>query len=202
MLIDNKFIEDNKGNKITVTFKDGSVLKNIKLFVSSTGNFGYLSGRQKRRGSFFPLYREIEKIDIINKKVKIYDNIKNAQCILKKIHPNAWVEIQENMKRIINGGEPDTDFEWHFKGKLNLRNISSLLNTHEKNRLVEAFENKTDYNWSKPTYHHRGRDLSISTKMGDDGKFRAWFSSEYMGCGNGDYYLLLNPTTAIFYETD
>ena len=42
----------------------------------------------------------------------------------------------------------------------------------------------------------------VTRKIGKDGVFRAWFSSEYKGCGNGDYYLLINPTQAIFVEKD
>ena len=200
MEVTKEFVEQNKDKRFTFVFESGLTLKNIKLFVSGTGVIGYLSGRQKRRGYSFPLYQNIK--DVIEVKKRVSTDISNAKTILRKIHPNAWDDIKENLNRIINGGEPDTDFEWHFKGKLKLRNISSLLNSHEKNRLKEAFENKTEYHWSRNTCHHRGRDLSLSTKLGEDGKFRAWFSSEYMGCGNGDYYLLLNPTTAIFYETD
>ena len=200
MEITKEFVEQNKDKRFTFVFENGLILKNIKLFVSGTGVIAYLSGRQKRRGYSFPLYQKIK--EVIEVKKKVFTDIDNAKTILKKIHPNVWPDIQEDMKRIINGGEISQDFDWHYKGKLKFKNISSLLNSHEKNRLREAFENKTDYNWSKPTYHHRGRDLSLSTQVGEDGKFRAWFSSEYMGCGNGDYYLLLNPTTAIFYETD
>jgi len=200
MEVTKEFVEQNKDKRFKIVFENGTVFKNVKLFVSTWGCIGYLSGHQKRCGYSFPIYDKIKEITEIKKKE--ITNIGNAKTILKKIHPNAWIDIQEDMKRIINGGDIDQDFEWHFKGKLNFRNISSLLNTHEKKRLKEAFENKTEYQWHRNTYHHRGRDLSLSTKLCDDGKFMAWFSSEYMGCGNGDYYLLINPTTAIFYETD
>lgn len=68
---------------------------------------------------------------------------------------------------------------------------------HEK--LKEAFEQKKEY-----SYHTEGtnRHWRVSTKMCDDGVFRAWFSSEYTDCANGQYYLLLNPTTAAFCEHD
>jgi hypothetical protein len=53
-------------------------------------------------------------------------------------------------------------------------------------------------------YHRDGkrRDLSIETKLCEDGIFRAWYSSEYRGCANGDYYLVISPTQAIYYERD
>jgi len=31
---------------------------------------------------------------------------------------------------------------------------------------------------------------------------KAWYSEEYRNCGNGHYYLALNPTHALFYEDD
>jgi len=46
------------------------------------------------------------------------------------------------------------------------------------------------------------RDYSVRTRVGGDGKLEAFFSSEYAGCGNGDYYILINPTTALYVETD
>jgi hypothetical protein len=38
--------------------------------------------------------------------------------------------------------------------------------------------------------------------MCEDGVFRAWYSSEYAGCGNGQYYILINPHYASFMEPD
>ncbi len=202
MTVDNKFVEENKGKRFTFTFVNGLVLKNIKLFVSSYGTIGYLSGNQKRRGYPFPIYDEIKEFVDITKKPKVYNDIDNAKSILKKIHPNAWIELQESLKNIINGESIDTDFEYHFRGELKFKNVSKYLNEHEAERLKSAFENKTEFNWRRDTMHHSGRDLSIYTRFGSDGHFRGYFNSEYMGCGNGDYWLLLNPTTAIFYETD
>lgn len=65
--------------------------------------------------------------------------------------------------------------------------------------LEQAFKNKKSYHYKE--YGDR-RDFSVETKMSEDGIFRAWFSSEYAGCGNGQYYLLLNPKIAIFCEND
>lgn len=198
--INEEFVNENKNKRFTITFEDGRVFKNIKLFVSTTGVIAYLSGRQKRRGFTFPIYDSITKIEEVKKRKEPTD-IGNAKTILKKIHPNAWDDMKVEMNDVING-KSNQDFDWHFKGKLKFRNISSLLTSTKREQLKEAFENKTAFSWSKPTYHHRGRDLSISTQIGEDGKLRAYFSSEFMGCGNGDYWLLLNPTTAIYYEAD
>lgn len=201
-MVTKQFVSDNKDKRFNVVFENGMVLNNIMLFLSSNDVIGYLSGRNKRRGKIFPLCLKIKDIVEVKKKEKVISHIGNAKTILKKIHPNAWDDIQEEMKDIINGGDITQDFEWHYKGKLLFKNITQYLNIYEQEYLKDAFENKKNWRWSRRTNHHRGRDLSISTEIGEDGKFRAYFSSEYMGCGNGDYWLLLNPTTAIFYETD
>lgn len=77
--------------------------------------------------------------------------------------------------------------------------IRKIFHSSDIDRLKEAFENKS--NIFLRAYSPK-RDYSIETKMGDDGVFRAWFSSEFSNCGNGSYYLLLNPTTAVHYEND
>lgn len=201
MKVTEQFVKDNKDKRFTISFEDGNVLKNIKLFIGTTGGIGYLQGRQKRQGSYFPIYNTISEIVEVTKKKKEYNSIDNAKCILKKIHPNVWNSLKQEMKQVING-EFSQDFEWHFKGKLNFKNITQYLTEHEKQRLVEAFEQGKDFSWKRKTYHHAGRDLSISLERHTDGNLYAYFSSEYMGCGNGDYWLLLNPTTAIYYERD
>lgn len=200
MEVTRTFVEENKDKRFIVTFEDGRILKNIKFFLSTSNVIAYLSGRQKRRGYSFPIYDKIKEVKEVKKRSEPTD-IGNAKTILKKIHVNVWDEMKSELNDVING-KSNQDFEWHFKGKLKFRNISSLLSITKRAELKEAFENKKEFRWSKNTYHHSGRDLSISTQIGQDGKLRAYFSSEYMGCGNGDYWLLLNPTTAIYYEAD
>lgn len=200
MEITKEFVKENKDKRFTVTFENGKVMKNIKFFLSTFETIAYLSGRQKRRGYFFPIYDNIAEIKEVKKKE--FTNINNAKIILKKIHPNVWDDLKDEMNNVIKNGIIDQDFEWHFKGKLNFKNITKYLTLIEKEQLKNAFETKTTFRWNRRTMHHLGRDLSISLETGSDGKFRAYFSSEFMGCGNGDYWLLLNPTTAIYYEAD
>jgi len=199
MNITEEFVKENKDKKFTVTLEDGRIFKNIKFFISTNGCICYHVRNQKRYGYHFPCYDKIK--NITEHLPKVYNNVSNAKTILKKIHPNAWNNIKEEMKKVIDG-ESVQDFEWHFTGKLKFRNVSSLLSDYERKRLKESFENKISFGWHQNTHHHSGRDLSISVEIGEDNELRAYFSSEFMGCGNGDYWLLLNPTTAIYYERD
>lgn len=49
------------------------------------------------------------------------------------------------------------------------------------------------------TYHHSGRDISITHSEGQD---RVFYSSEFMGCGNGSYYLVASANTVLHVEDD
>ena len=188
------WVKANKDKRFTIKFENGTELKNIKLFTNSSGMIGYLQGRAKRMGKYFPMYDTITSITEIVKKETT--DIQNAKTIIGRIHPNSWTELRAELQDIVDGGKVTDNFDWHFKGKLNFRNIKSLLGTCYAERLKQAFENKSEFTWHKGGSGNNGRDLSISTRLCEDGVFRAWFSSEYIGCGNGDYYLLINPTTA------
>lgn len=64
--------------------------------------------------------------------------------------------------------------------------------------IKKHLDNKEDflYGWES------NYDVSVSGKLCDDGVYRAWFSLEYRGCGNGHYYLLVNENQAVFAEND
>jgi hypothetical protein len=63
--------------------------------------------------------------------------------------------------------------------------------------VANAIKNKTNYNkrWNN------GYDNSLTLTFDKDDA-RGWYSEEYVGCGNGHYYLLFDATHAIFYEDD
>lgn len=86
----------------------------------------------------------------------------------------------------------------YMMGK-NLISIKDKFDSADLQQIEKAFAMKLDI-----ILRNEGakRDYTVETKMCEDGVFRAWYSSEYSGCGNGDYYILLNPTQAFFAETD
>ena len=122
---------------------------------------------------------------------KKYDFEKDMERVRRAIHPNLreWVENKDGGIRKL--GE--------YNGRFKTRSIKGLFPPHIIEQLREAMEQKKDYHYSKDGAR---RDYSLSVKNCKDGILRAWFSSEYSGCGNGDYYILINPTTAVFVETD
>jgi hypothetical protein len=77
--------------------------------------------------------------------------------------------------------------------------ISKIFDESIIKRIVEAFEKKEEFRFTRS---RTKRDFSVSGRMCENGIYKTWFSSEYSGCGNGDYYLLLNPRVAVFYQKD
>jgi len=58
--------------------------------------------------------------------------------------------------------------------------------------------------YSSGRHHFNGRDVSISyepDKTASSG-YNCWYSREYAGCGNGDYYLALDDKHVLFVERD
>jgi hypothetical protein len=123
--------------------------------------------------------------------------IEKCRKLTDRFHPNAWddlkVQLLENPARY-----------YHNHG-YTVTNISSKFQDYVIESVRRAFEEKSNFTHDAGSFYSRrksGRDLKVQCKLCDDGIFRAWFSSEFPGCANGDYWLLVNPTTAIFKERD
>lgn len=116
------------------------------------------------------------------------------------------------MKRVLNARFDEKTWSNLTEDSLpearkNFYYIKNVFDEYDMARIQKAFENKEEFNIQKDdTWKMRrkgnGRHYSASGKMCDDGVYRAWFSSEFAGCANGDYYLLLNPQVAVFCERD
>ena len=78
--------------------------------------------------------------------------------------------------------------------------INSYFTKEELAEIKAAFENKTNIRIEKKGTR---RDITVSTTwLPKEQIFKASFQSEFSGTANGDYYLLMNPTLAVFYESD
>jgi hypothetical protein len=202
--INEEFVKVNKGNRFNVTLDNGRVLKNIAFFISGC-RLCFMTSRQKRYGSLVhgSDLTFMKSLELVTKPT--YDTKKNAESILKRIHPNAWSPVKDELEAFINGEKEENKLHEYCKGKVRYygKSIKKLLGVSKYNKLVESFENQTPYKWSRRSYSRgNGRDLSISCEINNDGLYRAYFSSEFKGCLNGDYFLLLNPNKAIYYERD
>lgn len=201
-------------NPMWVQDKNG---KKYKVFLYE-GRRCLQPSRMKRRFYMLDLY-ELDRFTVIDapKKRKPMTPQQAAAKALKLLHPNAWRsgDLRATLLAVASGanvgGTSDTDMLINAK----FRNITGIFRYYEMDTIRRAFEgdqsvghtsqylqNGTVYTCYRRSCGNRGRDFSVSINLYNDGSVQAWFSSEYAGCANGDYYLLLNPTTAIFYEKD
>ena len=175
----------------------------VKLFISTQDRLCY--SFNKRRGYSF--YRHINPIDIKEirniseeeKEKKKINRPHKAELLRNKIYPNLWPEIKSKTGEYL----AENDFrESNLESVYFLNKFSRYRREQIENELRIAFDQKKDYCYNQYTNHHSGRDLKIEVKVKEDGTIRAWFSSEYKDCANGDYFLILNPKVAVFYEKD
>jgi hypothetical protein len=126
------------------------------------------------------------------------DMVEKVRSLANRIYPGVWEDLKT--KLLANPEEYFQNYGY------TVTSISGKFPDYVLADIKTAFEVKSNYThdtggrWGKAK--NSGRDLRIECKLGDDGIYRAWFSSEFPGCANGDYWLLINPTTAIFKERD
>jgi len=134
-------------------------------------------------------------------------NKAECQKFINRCHPNIWNEIKEECKMFIETGDEEHLPSFiRYNGKCKFVSIKgkmgdSYAGKHTIEALKKAMDENGDYRTSFSAMAPQGRDRSFSVAT-SNGETRAWFSSEFPGCGNGDYYLLINPTTAVFCERD
>lgn len=191
-----KFKQTHDNFKFNVQFSEEIRVRrdryNEPLLESMTVKFfesdGSLCYTFHSRSGYYLSYIDFKKIINISFSIPLDDEKDKKDKITKILNrrydSNTWSNlnydsVKYNEKTIIN--------------------IKPKFPSYVIEQLKEAFEHKINYSYTK---YGTKRDLSVQTKLCDDGIFRAWFSSEYSGCGNGQYYLLLNPTTASFCEWD
>jgi len=133
-------------------------------------------------------WQNIDRIEMINK---------NSPDVLNSQHDN-----KEKMWRKIENALYD-DVTWTNLTKDSFQDsgdkfyyISKIFDHQIMKEIEDAFANKKKFRF---TQNRQKRDFSVSGYLGDDGIYKAWFSSEYKDSANGDYYLLLNPNLAVFY---
>jgi len=166
----------------------------LRFFVSRNQAFCYTFNR--RSGYWFEHghAEALVSIEAVLPDQKRSKMVKQVMRLATRIHPNAWTDLKH---QVIS--EPGKFADNYGPA---VTSIKSKFPDYVIERLREAFEKKVDYSYRQDSRGHSGRTLSVQTKLCEDGIFRGWFSSEYPGCANGDYWILANPTTAIFREKD
>lgn len=166
----------------------------VKLFESSGGCLCYAISPKK--GFVFSNIDHLAHLVSIEP-ADASSLVEKVRQLANRIHPNAWTDVKAKLL-----AKPE---EYLANYGYTVTNIVSKFPADVIDSIRTAFETKTRYSYDTGGYFSKrktGRDLRIECKICDDGIFRAWFSSEFPGCANGDYWLLVNPTTAILKERD
>ena len=188
-------IEFDKPSKVRVDSRNEKSLKSaeMRFFNSRQGNFCYTFYSSTGYPLSYMEYRNIRRLSIDSKPLFEGKRIKKVLALGRRIHPNAWDDLKAKIL-----AKPKEYLHYYTLGPIS---IAGKFPSHVLDQIKKAFETKADFRYDGGFCGKR-RDFSVSTRLCPDGIFRAWFSSEYHGCGNGSYYLLINPTTAAFREDD
>jgi len=197
-------------------FKTGNSHTFRCLFVSDQGNFCYGLKRRSRKGYVFQTHasniKEVELLPLDNNpsQFKSYEEFKarfDPRFIKEEGIKSLW-----NSTSGQHGGKYNRS-DFRKMGKTGLRVMRRfLLNFtnindepkqtypyHQSNLWPERKEPVWVYSEKHHTDHRLGRDISISYQSNSPYLF---YSSEYQGCCNGDYGLIVNKNTYLYLEKD
>lgn len=155
-------------------------------FFKSNKGAGYSYRKHPRKGYYVSqsMWEFLYKIEPEKPKTSIKNNI------LYKFHPNLWDDLKERIIR---------DPSYLDNKDLTIHYLNQIFSKDVLREFSKAVENKESY---RNKIYGEKRDRTLSAEMGKDGIYRAWYSSEYSGEGNGDYYIVLSPKIYSFKETD
>ena len=203
-----KFPHEVKYGKFRLTFRQPTSLRknrrrmtaekttwDVRLFASQQGYFCYTFA--SKTGYPFDSSQLAKLYTIIPVTNDDAEMVEKVRKLANRIHPNAWEDLKEKLL-----ADPEKYLGCYG---YTVTSITGKFPDYVLEAVRKAFEEKSDYSHDAGGYYRKkntGRDLKVECKLGEDGIFRAWFSSEYPGCANGDYWLLINPTTAAFKERD
>ena len=201
----NNFISENYAEygdqKLSCSFRNEVSLRGFKkpvkkaklnFFISSNNRLCYTNKDNYRTGMYVNEYfrYSLESIEIFS--INQRANNEEAERFLKKFSPDLWVNLQEKIRQ-------DPKYVFNFDSQYKTFDIRRSFPNYVLEEIKDAIENKRDYRYRE---YGEKRTFTVEIETDKDGKLRAWYSSEYAGCANGDYYLLINPTTAAFHERD
>jgi hypothetical protein len=183
-----------------------------RLFVASNGLLCYFKKGSSRRG--FPLEERhtSDFVEYIYEKPEDYDLIVYKKIAKFRKYATKASFVNNFIERCLK--LPDTYEKWVNEGKkglyesgvttgctkdgeiISIDALSSILDTNE---LRDAIKNRRNYSVYRRKF--RGYDTTVSLEY-VNGDFRGYLSLEYVGCGNGHYYYLINDENFIYTDKD
>lgn len=130
-------------------------------------------------------WKRDDNLDWKENELKKIENIKNVDSRLIKINEDGNEQV-------------NTGIIWHMnhKAKVKKMNFGQWDNKRVLSEIKQALEEDQKYSTGRYQVQY-----DVSYEYNPEVK-KAWYSEEYRDCGNGHYYLALDETHALYYETD
>lgn len=211
-----------------LTYNNGKK-EHLRLFISDSGMICYKPKNIRRYGYIMP-QETINSIvscvpPIVHDNVTIVKRFMNL--VIKYLSKSGmWSEIKDDYIKILEQGDEylarviEMDFseqrnylestigvnsfhvdEIIYSAKKGIKHIN--YHSYEKNnlrsRIIDLLllknNDRFSHRWTK------GYDNYVEYRN-ENGNLYGWYSEEYIGCGNGHYYLAIDESHAIFVEHD
>lgn len=180
--------------------------KKRRLFINRNQNqIGIIAEGKRKSGYWFYDWGSIEKVmyptehdaDAENSKlIQKYQRLaKSATFTNKWLNSIAEADLTKGLyeNHITTGTKIDGQC-------IRLSTIEKHCGYHEAQRFRDSLKNRESYHSLR--FPFNGYDGSLWCEPYDDGTIMAGFNKEFVGCGNGYYYLLINDETFIGYDID
>lgn len=168
--------------------------KALRMFVSRRGILAYYTSSARGLAvSELPRDRIIG-MRVVEKALAEQPLEVRAAKAAKKFHPQFWPDLKKQLLEAPSTYEGDKRFK-----TVSLRAAFGDVGDYVVEQIKKAVEEGREFRFGIAGVK---RDKSVYVKPLEDGTVRAWYSSEYAGYGNGSYYLLISPETALYCEDD
>jgi hypothetical protein len=174
-----------------------------------SGQFCYLTPRQSRRGYLFTypmvLHYLNAKLTKDNSENLLFKHLEDfskkfdrrfiSEDLIKQLYEEGKTSegrpwLRTDFKRLGDKGESVME---RFLGQftdINTKTVYYFPTTYSPDGYLSS---------RRDSWNGKGRDISISHSVGSN---KVFFSSEYPGCGNGQYYLVANEKEVLHLEND
>lgn len=196
------WVRESDNRKAYITHKTGDTLTVNKFFLHGD-TLCYASKKTSRTGYYFDMLDKVVKYDIV-----LGNATKDAFSTFEQFKGrfDLMFITEDEILKLWNGtssqhGGKYTPRDFHGMGPRGKQVMNDFLRRFKgvKDTPRGIYDEKGYMRADYRSYHHSGRDISISHLFGNS---YVWYSSEFSGCGNGRYGLVANKSTFLWLEDD
>lgn len=180
-----------------------------KLFISDGERLCYAYRKNARWGyAIYEILKNAVAVSVI-KDSKLTDGEFSSFQEFRDMFDPRFIS-EEEVRRLYEKGSTAYNRPWRRSDFRKISGTAAQVMKRFLEKFVDIYTKTEHYKVDKyspqgrldeyhKTWHHAGRDITVSHDFGK--KWVSW-SSEFQGCGNGDYYLVADKNTVLFIESD